>query len=415
MDYNETRTYLKDIKKYGIVPGLDTIKNLMELLENPQDDLNIIHIAGTNGKGSTGAFIESILIHAGYKVCRYATPAVFDDEEILKYNGRNITKDEVAFYITKIKSVCDMLTSSGLAHPTPFEIETAMGFLYCKDKNCDYAILESGMGGLLDAVNVIKKSKVSVITSISMDHTAYLGDTIEEITRHKTGIIKENGMVVSSVQDDVVIKIINDEVKKKNATLIISDKMRDISSSGFDYDDMEDIKISLDGQFQVENAATAIEVCTMLGVCEDEIRSGLNNTSWAGRFEKINDEPVFIIDGAHNISAVEKLIRNIEIKFKEKNLNFIVGIFKDKDYKGISKLLAPVGDKIYTVTPNNPRALDRDKLMEEIYKYNKNVYSTDILSAVNECLADTDSVTIAFGSLSYLKDVKRIVENEKMQ
>ncbi|MCD8391220.1 MAG: bifunctional folylpolyglutamate synthase/dihydrofolate synthase [Firmicutes bacterium] len=410
MDYAEATEYIRGIEKYGSVLGLDNMRRLTAELGNVENTLNIIHIAGTNGKGSCGAFIDAILRDAGYSVCRYVSPAVFEYREHFQYNGENITEDELAAVISRVRRAADNICP----HPTVFEVETAAAFLYCTDKKCDYAILETGMGGRYDAVNIISKSKMSVITSIGMDHTAFLGDTIEKIAYEKAGIIKENGSVVSAVQIKAAADVIEDVCIEKHARLTVADKLSNIRQNVFDYDDMRDVKISLNGAFQPYNAAAAIEVCTELGISEEHIRCGLANTKWRGRFETICENPLIIADGAHNPAAAAALADTIRENFGGKRLNFIMGVLKDKEYNKIAALTAPLADMIYTVTPDNARALNAKSLADAVRVYNKNVEATDIKTAVKKCAADKERVTIAFGSLSYLGDLTKAVENEKV-
>ena len=409
MNYKEALEYINNTQKYGSVLGLENMERLCDYFNNPQNDIRIIHIAGTNGKGSTGAFIESILRCDGKNVCRYTSPAVFDYREIWTYNGENITECEYADYITKIKKACDFFTSKGYPHPTPFEIETMLAFLYCYDKKCDYAIMETGLGGRYDAVNVIEKSEISVITSISMDHMQFLGDSIEKIAYEKAGIIKKGGRVVSAVQEYGAQKVIADTCRDLGASLTFCDTPQNVRGNVFDYDGMHDIKISLNGAYQPENAILALTVCEELKISETAIRAGLNNAVWHGRFEQICDNPVFIIDGAHNIDAVEKLKKSI-LGFKDAHFNFIIGVLSDKEHDKMMEIITPLADRIFTVTPNNRRAMPNTLLAREISKYNKNVVPTDIETAVYNCLEDKDRITVAFGSLSYLGEVKKAVE-----
>ena len=411
MNYDEAIKYINEVKSYGSVLGLDNMENLCRALGNPERDLNIIHLAGTNGKGSVGAFCSSILRAAGYNVCRYSSPAVFEYEEIWQYNGENIERDELAYYIGLVKAVADELVKRGEPHPTVFEIETAIAFLYCKDKKCDYAILETGMGGRLDAVNVIGKSRVSVITSIGIDHTAFLGETIEEIAYEKAGIIKQNGVVVTAPQEKAAMDVIEKVCHENQAKLITAKQPVNVNGNKFDYGEMKDVEISLAGAFQPTNAAVAIEVCKELGISENQIRHGLKSAVWRGRFETICENPLFIIDGAHNVSAAKMLEQTIKTEFNGQKLNFVIGVLADKDAEKIASATAYLADKIYAVTPDNPRAMDKEKLAEILRKYNKNTETADINIAVKKCMADKQRVTIAFGSLSYLKDVKEAVQN----
>lgn len=415
MNYSEALSYLSDIQKYGVSLNLDNMKNLCAELSNPEKELCVIHIAGTNGKGSVGTFCESILIHAGYNVCRYSSPAVMEYEEIFRYNGENITKAELADCVTKVECSAEAIYRSGEPHPTRFEVETAVAFVYCRNKNCDFAILETGMGGRLDAVNTIEKSRVSVLTSISLDHTAFLGDSIEKIAYEKAGIIKENGCVITAPQTDSVMNVIQEACREKNARLTIAGTPENISKNSFDYDDMRDVKISLKGAFQPQNAAVAIEVCSELGISEESIRYGLFNTVWHGRFEVISENPPFVIDGAHNADAARRLLETIKTEFPSGRINYIMGVLRDKDYEKIAELTAPAAERIYTITPDNPRALDAAVLADAVRKFNKNTAPAALNEAVRACMKDKDSVTVAFGSLSYLKDVVKAVRDEQMR
>ena len=305
MNYKEAREYIKKASQYGIVPGLDNISNLCDKLGNPQNELEVIHIAGTNGKGSVGAFAEQILIESGKKVGRYVSPAVFDYLEQFRINAENMSEDRYAYYISRISEVADKMTP----HPTPFEMETAVAFLYFKEEQCDVVLIEVGMGGREDATNIIPKSLVSVITPISMDHMKFLGNTLEEIAYQKSGIIKNNGLVVTAKQENCVMNVIENECREKNARFI-------------KVDSVTEYEISLDGEYQRENAAVAEEVCRRIdGVSENDIKSGLINTVWHGRFEKICDKPEFIIDGAHNTDGAQRKYRKVLRQSKNRVYN----------------------------------------------------------------------------------------------
>ena len=353
MNYKEAREYIKKASQYGIVPGLDNISNLCDKLGNPQNELDVIHIAGTNGKGSVGAFAEQILIESGKKVGRYVSPSVFDYLEQFRINAENMSEDRYAYYISRISEVADKMTP----HPTPFEMETAAAFLYFKEEQCDVVLIEVGMGGREDATNIIPKSLVSVITPISMDHMKFLGNTLEEIAYQKSGIIKNNGLVVTTKQENCVMNVIENECCEKNARLIKADNVTEY-------------EISLDGEYQRENAAVAEEVCRHIdGVSENDIKNGLINTVWHGRFEKICDKPEFIIDGAHNTDGAKRLKESIGKYYGNRKIVYITGVFADKAYKQIAEITAPLAQKIYTITPNNPRALSNEKYASAISEY----------------------------------------------
>lgn len=392
MNYSEAREYVS--KNQSIVLGLDNIRRLCALLGNPQNSLKIIHIAGTNGKGSAGAFIEAILRDAGLRVGRFSSPAVFEYREQWTINGENITEEKYAAYIGKIR-----LASEGKCAPTPFELETALAFLYFCEEKCDIVVVEVGMGGAEDATNVISKSLVSVITPIALDHAAYLGSSIEEIAAAKAGIIKENGAVVTAPQAEEVMAVLKKTAAQKHASLTIA-------KNSTDYE------ISLRGAYQRENAALALEVCRHIdGVSGENIKNGLKNAVWRGRFEKICSNPELILDGAHNPHGARALADSIDLYFKDRRIIYITGVFADKDYEKIAKITAPKADKIYTVTPPSARGLENTKLAEAFGRFNPNVEALTLDTALKLCLNEEDAVIIAFGSLSFLGDLKRRAED----
>lgn len=396
MKYDEAREYVNEASKYGIVLGLANITRLCGLLGNPQESLKIIHIAGTNGKGSTGAFIEAILRSAGMKVGRFSSPAVFEYREQFRINGENITEEQYAEYINKIKNITDKEPDF---HPTPFEIETALAFLLFSEDKCDASIIEVGMGGMEDATNVITKSLISVITPIAADHTRFLGHSIEEIAKHKAGIIKDGGTVVTAEQSAEIMEIIRQSAKNKNASLFVAD-----SEEAYD--------ISLTGAYQRQNAALAAKVCRLInGVTEENIAYGLKHAVWRGRFEKICDEPEFIIDGAHNPHGARALAQSIDLYFKNRRIIYITGVFRDKEYEKIAEITAPLAEKIYTITPDNPRGLDNKIFAEAIKPFNPNTEAVTLDTALKLCIKETDAVIIAFGSLSFLGELTKKADN----
>lgn len=394
MNYEEARNYVVNCGKNIIVPGLDNVRTLCSLLGNPQDKLKIIHIAGTNGKGSVGAFIEQILLDAGLSVGRFSSPAVFDYREQFRVNKLNISKEDYAVCMKQMRNCVDKMKNK----PTTFEIETALSFLYFSKKNCDYVLTEVGMGGREDATNVICKSVMSVITPIGVDHTKFLGINIKDIAYQKAGIIKTGGVVVTSHQEDCVMDVINSECEKCDAKLFVADGKTEN-------------EISLLGEYQRENAYVAERTAELLGIDEKYIKSGLKNTVWSGRFEKICDEPTFILDGTHNKEGAIRLVESIKKYYPNKKIIYIMGVFADKPYDEIAKLTAPLAEEIYTITPNNPRALKNTLLADTVKKYNDRVKAVKVAQAVKMCLSEHDCVTVAFGSLSFLGQVKKSVDD----
>lgn len=429
MNYKEAREYLIEINKYGSVLGLESITKLLEAMGKPQEQLKVVHIAGTNGKGSISAFLQNVMVEAGYVVGRYSSPAVFDCDEIIQINGKNIEQEQLANIITIIKEKAERILQDCGFHPTPFEIETAMAFEYFKRKECDVVLVECGMGGESDATNVFQEVLCSVIASISLDHTAFLGDTIEEIAKIKAGIIKKNCPVIVSHQDEKVMDVIKNIASKNKAELIKAgvarisfndskNRMSYTATNGKIYE----TDIQMFGTYQRINIATAIEVVLCLEkqgfYLEKYMESGLAKANWKGRMEIISQDPLFIIDGAHNPGAMKELRNSIDLYFTNKRITFIMGVLADKDFRLETEIIADRAENIITVTPNNQRALSGKKLEETISKYNDNVHYADsieagVKQAIDSVKDKQSDMIIAFGSLSHLGDIKQAVKAER--
>ncbi|BCN30303.1 bifunctional folylpolyglutamate synthase/dihydrofolate synthase [Anaeromicropila herbilytica] len=427
MTYEEALEYLKDTEKYGSVLGLDNIRGLLNMLGNPQNDLKFIHLAGTNGKGSTAAYIASILAESGYKVGRYISPVIFDYLERIQISEKvenevqnsYITREAVSHYVSLLKEANDKMLAKGLHHPTTFEIETAMMFLYLRDEKCDIVVLETGMGGRLDATNVIETAVLSVITSISMDHMQFLGDTIEKITYEKAGIIKKEVPVVSYDQVPAARGVLKNRCEELSCNLRLADftELKDVehglSGIKFSYKNYKNLKIKLIGENQVKNAATAIETIERLKlegytITEESVRKGLSQTVWRGRFEILHESPLFIVDGAHNEDAAISLRKSMELYLKDKHVTFIIGVFADKEYEKVIQITSSFADTIYTIDTDNKRALPSNQLAEVIRKYHKNVVDAKSVNvAIRKAMEEVaeDEVIIAFGSLSFLNQI----------
>lgn len=420
MNYNEALNFIIESHKFGMRLGLDNMKRLLELLGNPQEKLNIIHVAGTNGKGSTCSFISTILVECGYKVGLYTSPYLETFTERIRINNENIPEEKVANIISLIKEKIEIMIKEGYEYPTEFEIVTAMAFYYYFIENTDYVVLEVGLGGRYDATNIIDKSLVSVITSISLDHTGILGDTLEKIAYEKAGIIKENGNVFVYNQTDTVKNVIKEVCNEKNAKYIEVDfddaiiKKSDINYQLFDYKDYKDIKINLIGEHQIKNSILALNVVEFIldNVHLDTIKKGIEKTKWAGRIEKLSESPLFIIDGAHNEDGAKSLQKVLDKHLKDKNMTLIIGMLEDKDIDTVLEILIPYFNKVITTTPNNPRAISCDKLKDKVYKYNKNVIQVqDVKKAVDYALENPkkDDVIICAGSLYMIGEVRKEV------
>lgn len=406
MTYEQTIEYLTGLSKFGVILGLDNMYALLDALGHPEDGLKIIHIAGTNGKGSTGAFIAAGLMAAGLKTGRYVSPTVFCYEERFQINGVYIPAAELPIYIGAVKNAA----ASANIQPTVFEAETAAALLYFKAQNCAAVLLEVGMGGRLDATNAVKTTFCSVITPIARDHTAILGDTIAKIAFEKAGIIKQNGVVFSAVQDAEAEKVLVDVSRERNARLTFCAEPVIHSDGSFDHKRYKNLKISLKGDYQYQNAALAADVLEYIINDENAIRKGFLNTEWAGRFQVMDGDPVFIFDGAHNPQGAAALVKGLE---KYKNIVYICGIFADKDYKKMVSITAPLAKRVFTVTPPSPRGLDANELKKEFLKYLPDVTATTLERAITAAFDNKGGCVAVFGSLSFLGEAIRITRSIK--
>ena len=423
MNYEEAMNFIQNTNKFGSVLGLDNIRELLERLGNPQDQLRVVHIAGTNGKGSTLAFLAGIFRESGYRAGRYVSPASFSYEERFRINEENISKKDLCFYMEKTKNVAEEMVKDGLSHPTMFEIETALSFLYFLDKKVDVVLLETGMGGRLDATNVVKKPIATVIASIGMDHMQFLGDTLEKIASEKAGIIKEGCPVISYDNTKEVNEVIKNKAKQMHAkvTFVNSAGIRVLQESlngeSFSYRSSdgrwyEKIEIPLLGRHQINNAALALETLNVIKnyycISDFQTEDGMRKTIWRGRIEILEREPMVICDGAHNPDGAKSLLSFLQNNFTNQRLIYIMGVLSDKDYEQMVQILAPSADKIYTVAPDNPRALSSRELCNCISKYHQNVEERQRLA---ECLsevrqkAEKDDVIIICGTLSFQNEL----------
>lgn len=427
MNYKEARVYLDEVSKYGSVLGLESMRELLRRLGDPQNELKFIHISGTNGKGSVLAYLSTILSGAGYRTGRYISPTLFSYRERIQVDGEYIEKESLACHVTAIAAAAEDMQKAGIPSPTVFEIETALAFLYFKEKRCDIVTLEVGCGGLLDATNVITTTLMEVIASISMDHTDLLGDTLAKIAAQKAGIIKPDTMVVSAQQKSEAAQVIEDTCKEQHCTLQMVDESKisnvhyGAEGQTFSYKTWENVAISLAGSYQIKNAALALEGVEALrklgyALSDQQVREGLLHTAWRGRFTTLRRDPTVIIDGAHNPAAALELKESLERYFPGKTLYFVMGMFKDKDYAQVIDLTAPLARHIITVEPpGNPRAMPARELAEAVGKVNPSVeWADSVAHGVEKALAmaGKEDAVIVFGSLSFLGEAADAV-NEK--
>ena len=427
MRYEEAMKYITEVGNFGSNYGLERTYKLLEYLGNPEKDLKFIHIAGTNGKGSTTSMITEILMGAGYKVGMYTSPFIEEFEERIQINRDNIPKEKLASLMDEVKFAVDKVIEDGYNHPTEFEIITVLMLLYFKKENIDFGVIEVGLGGTLDSTNVITPV-LQVITSISFDHTNLLGNTLEEIAGEKAGIIKSGVPTVIYPQKEEALRVIENKCSEVNSKLYISryDKFKferivneDRPYQLLKYNDEVDILLPLLGEHQITNLSVAIEVINILNsinitnISLNSIIKSIKKVTWKGRLEVLSKSPYIVIDGAHNIQGIEMLSKNIEKYFKYENLYLILGILADKDVEEMVKVIAPMAKKIYAVTPNSIRAELSQDLKNEILKYNENCeayddYKVAYLTAIND--AGENDLILASGSLYMIGDMRKIIK-----
>ena len=425
MTYKEARVYLDEVSKYGSVLGLDTIRGLLRELGDPQNDLKFIHIAGTNGKGSVLAYISTILSKAGYRTGRYVSPTVVSYLERIQIDGEWISQEEFAESAGLVRKAIARMEAKGETSPTVFEAETAIAFLYFKKKKCHIVVLETGLGGTLDATNIVKNTQAAVFTSISRDHMGFLGGTLEEIARNKAGIIKHGCVTVTARQEPEVMEVLKEKAAQVKSQLITAfpdrAEVTDVSWSGqnISYGDYRNLRLNLAGTHQVENACLALEVLESLRglgytVSGEAVREGFAETRWPGRFECVSQNPLFFVDGAHNEGAAERLKETVEACLPGRKLILIMGVFRDKEYHKILQTMGPMAEKIFTVDlPDRQRSLPGEELKKAADMYcPRTEAAADIPGAVKSAWreAGAEGAVLAFGSLSYLGQVRNLVK-----
>jgi len=414
MNYKEVMSYLDNAKILGSVLGLNTMKELLAELHHPQRGLPTVHIAGTNGKGSTAAYLAEILHAAGYRTGLYISPFVQRFGERVQVNGLTITEDEIAAQMTKVIEAAHAITARGSHSPTVFELITAMGFLHFKSYSCDIVVVEVGLGGRLDATNIIEAPEAAVITQIGLDHTELLGDSIRQIAAEKGGIIKTGCDVVVLRQESEAIEPIAAICRSKNAILHCADAniavLRNLTVDGltFDWGAYEGLQTALTGLHQISNAVTAVKTAEVLlgkgwHINEAAIRTGLRQARCIGRLELLSRKPLLLVDGAHNPQGVEAMTHSLEALFPGKKITFLMGMLADKDFHTAALLTIPFAKRFYTMTPPVPRALSAQTMAEVIHAAGDvPVRACDTIEdALSQALleAEPGDVLCAFGSL----------------
>lgn len=420
MDYETAMIKLRGEVCSGIKLGLQNIKTLMEKLGNPQDKLKIIHIAGTNGKGSCTSFVNSALVSQGYKVGMFTSPSIYNFEERIRINNKNIPEDKLIDLMNEVREVAETME----VFPADFELVTAIAFLYFYREKCDFAIMEVGLGGRLDATNVVQNPLITLITSISLDHQQFLGNTIPEIALEKAGIIKENVPLVLYSQSKEAMDSIIGVANSKNSKVILNDlekiELLENTKNGqiINYKDFKNLKINLLGSHQINNATISLELLEQLRkmgfeISNESIYNGFSSVTWPCRFELVSKNPDFILDGAHNIDGIDKFISNMNFYYKDNKKIGIFGVLADKDYNEMLAKIVPCFDVFLTVRPDSDRAMESKELKERIEKLTeKKVYSFEnYQDAINKAIeiSKEDDVISAFGSLYFVGEVRNLL------
>ncbi len=416
MNYKEARAYITEKEKLGSVMGLGTIRELLRRLDNPEKVAPVIHIAGTNGKGSILAFVEETLVGAGLNVGRYISPTIYNYRERWRHNKNWVEPGEAAEAITAVAEKTEEMVREGLPSPTAFEIETAAAFWLFRKWKCDIVLVECGMGGRLDATNVFEGDAINVLASVSKDHMAVLGDTLEAITNEKLGIVRDGTTLISYPQAEEVEKVVESYVNQHDVRYIktgktqLKIKSEHIKGASFIYKG-QDYQISVGGEYQIYNAITAIDILKSLDfldeidnkINDEIIRQGLMNTAWDGRFTVANYDPLVIIDGAHNEDAWLRLRESLDKYFTNQKFVYIMGVFADKEYGKMIDILSPTMEMCYTVRSKNPRALSPEELAAKLRKVGVEAHSVgDVKLAIDWALdkAESDTKIVICGTLS---------------
>ena len=428
MDFLEAQNYLEKVRSQkGIVLELDTMRHLMAKLNNPQDKVKFIQVAGTNGKGSTAAYLTSILSEAGIKVGRYTSPAVFSSTEQYFACGSCISESEYAKGVTAVAEAAASLDGET---PTAFEQETALAFWYFAQKGCELAILEAGLGGDMDATNIVTTTVCSIITSISMDHCRILGNKISEIAAHKAGIIKPGAPVICIEQKEDAMEPIRAAAKAADTPLyeVHRDEVRQIFSDKREsivfFREFENLHLKMLGSCQPENAALAVQAASVLSrsypIEKKHIYDGIEKTRWGGRFELHSGSPDIILDGAHNPDGIRRLRESVNQMFGAVPICYVCGVLADKDYEKEIEILFGRASNVFTVTPPSPRAMKSTDLKAAIKKRFSQLKVTsfdseDGIEKAMEAAVSQNNPVVVCGTLTILARVKEWMKrNDRM-
>ena len=416
MNFVESENYIHSLYRKA-QPGLTRIRQLLALLGNPEQNLKFIHIAGTNGKGSTASMSASILTKAGYKTGLFTSPFIYRFNERIQMDGMQIPDEDVVRLVALVKEKADTMDD----YPTEFEFVTGMAMVWFWEQNCDLVVLEVGMGGLIDATNAIPAPEVAVITNIGLDHTDALGDTLEKIAANKAGIIKPGCSAVVYRGSETVEAVYEEICEKLSVPLKKADfaSLRSVShgleGQVFDCGDRKNLKLPLLGQHQMYNGSVVLSVMDALRergwqITEDHIREGMESVSWPGRFDIVGHDPLFIIDGGHNPQCMDALVKNVQDYLADRHVVALTGVLADKDYGEMFRPVMPYVAEFVCVTPNNPRKLPAAELAEHLQKAGAKATPCDSFAQgvdLAKHLAGKNGVVLCFGSLYTIGDIKK--------
>ena len=408
MDIDKTLEELYSLTNMGIKLGLDNIREILKLMGEPQNSYKILHIAGTNGKGSTASILEASILEAGYKVGKYTSPHIERFNERIVVDKKEISNEKISYYYEKVRA----LIEDNNLYPTFFEITTAMMFDYFKDCGCEYVVLETGLGGRFDATNICNP-EISIITNISLDHVNILGDNLVDIAREKCGIIKDVPVIIA----DSKIELLKAVKEKTNDYVDVLKKYKDVKykfTKDFNtiiFIEGKEFNLSLYGRYQVNNFLGAYEALKKIGISDKSIHTAVSKIYWPGRFEIYSKaNPIVILDGAHNVDAASKLKENILSKYKREEIVTIISILEDKDRIGILKEISNFTDEvIFTSLEDFHRGSSGDQLLDLFYDFKCQVVEND-LKAAFELAKKTKKVIVVCGSFYLLSKFKRITK-----
>ena len=409
MNAEQAIAYIHSVCWKGSIPGLGRTQELLEKMGNPEKKLKFVHIAGTNGKGSTAAMTASILSKAGYRTGLYTSPYIYRFHERIQVDGVEISDEDLTEITEYVKPLADSMEQS----PTEFELVCCIAFEYFYRKKCDIVVLEVGMGGAWDATNVIEVPEVAVITNIGLDHTEYLGDTVEKIAETKSGIFKPHGHAVVYRSTPSVEAVYERVCAERDVSLRKADfdglvlKAHTLEGQVFDCGSRQNLVLPLLGDHQLHNASVVLSIAdTLIGegwkISEQNIYDGIRDVRWPGRFDIVCRKPLFIIDGGHNPQCIEALVKNIRDYLAGKKVIALTGVLADKDYADMYKPVMPLVDRFVCITPPNPRKLEAEQLARYLQQAGAQAQASEsILDGVKKAmeLAGEDGVVLCFGSL----------------